>query len=99
MYCLTYTSFGPIYSPCLTQIFGHWNSCGKIMGLAPWYNYTWNTTSTTSPATKKKQQQQAQQAQQLLEQRQLQPTKIDKDRRTIKVKLYSEKTNELFQYN
>jgi carbamoyltransferase len=29
-------SVGAVYSRCATQVFGDWNACGKVMGLAPW---------------------------------------------------------------
>ena len=29
-------SLGAVYSRISSQIFGDWNACGKVMGLAPW---------------------------------------------------------------
>ena len=34
-------SAGAIYSRASTHILGDWNSCGKVMGLAPWMGYVW----------------------------------------------------------
>mmetsp|Transcript_23669 Transcript_23669/g.36526 ORF Transcript_23669/g.36526 Transcript_23669/m.36526 type:complete len:532 (+) Transcript_23669:1044-2639(+) len=31
-------SVGAVYSRASSHIFGDWNACGKVMGLAPWYN-------------------------------------------------------------
>jgi predicted NodU family carbamoyl transferase len=34
-------SIGAVYSRASSHIFGDWNSCGKVMGLAPWRVYSW----------------------------------------------------------
>lgn len=34
-------SAGAIYSRVSSNIFGDWNACGKVMGLAPWHSH-WN---------------------------------------------------------
>lgn len=34
-------SVGAVYSRASTHIFGDWNACGKVMGLAPWKVYSW----------------------------------------------------------
>ena len=34
-------SIGAIYSRASSHIFGDWNACGKVMGLAPWLNHKW----------------------------------------------------------
>ncbi len=34
-------SLGAVYSRVSSHIFGDWNACGKVMGLAPW-NAVWN---------------------------------------------------------
>ena len=34
-------SVGAIYSRASSHIFGDWNACGKVMGLAPWAQYAW----------------------------------------------------------
>ncbi|MDP6963467.1 MAG: carbamoyltransferase C-terminal domain-containing protein [Planctomycetota bacterium] len=34
-------SLGALYSRVSSHIFADWNSCGKVMGMAPWVN-TWN---------------------------------------------------------
>ena len=31
-------SIGAVYSKASSHIFGDWNACGKVMGLAPWYS-------------------------------------------------------------
>ena len=33
-------SMGAVYSRISSQIFGDWNACGKVMGLAPWSSRT-----------------------------------------------------------
>jgi carbamoyltransferase len=38
-------SVGAVYSRCATQIFGDWNACGKVMGLAPWISVRENKNS------------------------------------------------------
>jgi len=35
-------SVGAIYSRASSHIFGNWNTCGKVMGLAPWMGYNWS---------------------------------------------------------
>jgi predicted NodU family carbamoyl transferase len=45
-------SVGAVYSRASTHIFGDWNACGKVMGLAPWANYQWvddRTGTSRSP--------------------------------------------------
>jgi predicted NodU family carbamoyl transferase len=39
-------SIGAVYSRVSTHIFGDWNACGKVMGLAPWAKYKWNDRRT-----------------------------------------------------
>lgn len=34
-------SMGALYSRASSHIFGDWNACGKVMGLAPWGNTEW----------------------------------------------------------
>lgn len=34
-------SVGALYSRASSHIFGDWNACGKVMGLAPWMNHSW----------------------------------------------------------
>jgi predicted NodU family carbamoyl transferase len=34
-------SIGAVYSRASSHIFGDWNACGKVMGLAPWRVYSW----------------------------------------------------------
>ena len=48
-------SLGALYSRVSTHLFGDWNDCGKVMGLAPWAHHAWKT---------KPQQQQQQQTSQ-----------------------------------
>jgi predicted NodU family carbamoyl transferase len=41
-------SVGAVYSRASTHIFGDWNACGKVMGLAPWANHVWNDGTSGS---------------------------------------------------
>jgi carbamoyltransferase len=34
-------SVGALYSRASSHIFGDWNACGKVMGLAPWNDASW----------------------------------------------------------
>uniref|UniRef100_A0A7S2XJY0 Carbamoyltransferase n=1 Tax=Attheya septentrionalis TaxID=420275 RepID=A0A7S2XJY0_9STRA len=34
-------SAGAVYSRASSHIFGDWNACGKVMGLAPWMGHVW----------------------------------------------------------
>lgn len=34
-------SVGALYSRASSHVFGDWNSCGKVMGLAPWMGHRW----------------------------------------------------------
>ena len=34
-------SAGALYSRASSHVFGDWNSCGKVMGLAPWMGHRW----------------------------------------------------------
>lgn len=36
-------SVGALYSRASSHIFGDWNACGKVMGLAPWMGHTWDS--------------------------------------------------------
>ena len=36
-------SIGALYSRASSHIFGDWNACGKVMGLAPWMGHEWKT--------------------------------------------------------
>jgi carbamoyltransferase len=40
-------SLGAVYSRVSSQIFGDWNACGKVMGLAPW-KQAWAGTASAS---------------------------------------------------
>ena len=35
-------SLGAVYSCASSHIFGDWNACGKVMGLAPWQGHAWD---------------------------------------------------------
>ena len=41
-------SLGALYSRIASHVFGDWNGCGKIMGLAPWHA-KWNGAQTKPP--------------------------------------------------
>jgi len=36
-------SLGAVYSRASSHIFGDWNACGKVMGLAPWQGHVWDS--------------------------------------------------------
>lgn len=36
-------SVGALYSRASSHIFGDWNACGKVMGLAPWFGHKWDS--------------------------------------------------------
>ena len=40
-------SVGALYSRASSHIFGDWNACGKVMGLAPWMVSSWKTDGET----------------------------------------------------
>ncbi|GKY98852.1 hypothetical protein MPSEU_000841200 [Mayamaea pseudoterrestris] len=40
-------SVGALYSRVSSHIFGDWNACGKVMGLAPWADYEWKNGQDT----------------------------------------------------
>jgi carbamoyltransferase len=47
-------SVGALYSRASSHIFGDWNACGKVMGLAPWAKYSWTVDNVNStPLTPK----------------------------------------------
>jgi predicted NodU family carbamoyl transferase len=39
-------SVGAVYSRASSHIFGDWNACGKVMGLAPWARHAWQATGS-----------------------------------------------------
>jgi carbamoyltransferase len=43
-------SMGAVYSRASTHIFGDWNACGKVMGLAPWQE-KWGEKIAKKPTT------------------------------------------------
>jgi len=42
-------SLGALYSRVSSHIFGDWNACGKVMGLAPWSGHSWNNGEKVPP--------------------------------------------------
>ena len=40
-------SAGALYSRASSHIFGDWNACGKVMGLAPWMVHSWEVDGST----------------------------------------------------
>ena len=40
-------SAGALYSRASSHIFGDWNACGKVMGLAPWMVHSWDLNGST----------------------------------------------------
>jgi carbamoyltransferase len=48
-------SVGALYSRASSHIFGDWNACGKVMGLAPWMVSSWkNDGETLEPKEEEK---------------------------------------------
>lgn len=48
-------SVGALYSRASSHIFGDWNACGKVMGLAPWMVTSWdNEGDTLQPSEEKR---------------------------------------------
>lgn len=45
-------SVGALYSRVSSHIFGDWNACGKVMGLAPWMESTWTKDEQQLEPTK-----------------------------------------------
>lgn len=43
-------SVGAVYSRASSHIFGDWNACGKVMGLAPWMGHSWDVPTDTVTA-------------------------------------------------
>jgi len=46
-------SVGALYSRASSHIFGDWNACGKVMGLAPWQGHVWDQTENASGKSKR----------------------------------------------
>lgn len=42
-------SVGAVYSRASSHVFGDWNACGKVMGLAPWKVYSWENGALKPP--------------------------------------------------
>lgn len=42
-------SLGALYSRASSHIFGDWNACGKVMGLAPWATHVWKERGDKRP--------------------------------------------------
>jgi carbamoyltransferase len=45
-------SLGAVYSRVSSHIFGDWNACGKVMGLAPWQGHVWDTDGSKKLTSK-----------------------------------------------
>jgi carbamoyltransferase len=45
-------SVGALYSRASSHIFGDWNACGKVMGLAPWMHHSWKDENDRSLTAK-----------------------------------------------
>lgn len=43
-------SVGAVYSRASSHIFGDWNACGKVMGLAPWIQQKWKGQQVSMPS-------------------------------------------------
>lgn len=47
-------SAGALYSRASSHIFGDWNACGKVMGLAPWMGHVWTSKNGDDAITAEK---------------------------------------------
>ena len=50
-------SAGALYSRASSHIFGDWNACGKVMGLAPWMVHSWQVDEERDDFTKRAREQ------------------------------------------
>lgn len=76
-------SVGALYSRASSHIFGDWNACGKVMGLAPWMNHSWEEKDTSL----------------LSEKEPVEVKPPEETRRILMGSLYSEDDEKKFQQN
>ncbi len=76
-------SVGALYSRASSHIFGDWNACGKVMGLAPWMIHSWEEKE---PAL-------------LSESEKAEVKPIEETRRILEGTLYSEDKDKKFKKN
>lgn len=76
-------SVGALYSRASSHIFGDWNACGKVMGLAPWMIHSWEEKETSL----------------LSEKEPVKVKPIEETRRIIEGSLYSEDEEKKFSKN
>lgn len=76
-------SVGALYSRASSHIFGDWNACGKVMGLAPWMNHSWEEKDTSL----------------LSEKEPVEVKPSEETRRILMGSLYSEDDEKKFQQN
>ena len=76
-------SVGALYSRASSHIFGDWNACGKVMGLAPWMIHSWEEKEASLDPEK--------------EAAEVKPT--EETRRILEGTLYSEEDGKSFKKN
>mmetsp|Transcript_3161 Transcript_3161/g.3576 ORF Transcript_3161/g.3576 Transcript_3161/m.3576 type:complete len:971 (+) Transcript_3161:164-3076(+) len=76
-------SVGALYSRVSSHIFGDWNACGKVMGLAPWIVHSWKEKDSSLLSKK--------------ESVEVKPS--EESRRILWGSLYSEEDEKKFQQN
>lgn len=76
-------SVGALYSRASSHIFGDWNACGKVMGLAPWMIHSWEEKESSLLSEKKA----------------VEIKPVEETRRILEGTLYSEDEEKKFQKN
>uniref|UniRef100_A0A7S4AMR8 Carbamoyltransferase n=1 Tax=Pseudo-nitzschia australis TaxID=44445 RepID=A0A7S4AMR8_9STRA len=76
-------SVGALYSRASSHIFGDWNACGKVMGLAPWMIHSWKRKESSL----------------LSEDESVEVKPEEESRRILQGTLYSEDEEKKFQKN
>ncbi len=76
-------SVGALYSRASSHIFGDWNACGKVMGLAPWMIHSWEKKESAL----------------LSETESVEVKPVEETRRILEGTLYSEDEDKKFKKN
>jgi len=76
-------SVGALYSRASSHIFGDWNACGKVMGLAPWMIHSWEKKELSL----------------LSEKEPVEVKPVEETRRILEGTLYSEDEEKKFRKN